>query len=228
MSSNIKNRNKELFKAALAAAEKAYAPYSNFRVGAALLTKSSGVYLGANIENSAYGVTICAERVALYKAVFEGHKQFDALAVVAIRSTLPEPNPGIYESEQAELGISQDDKGLHQDNERLPSLSYLDDYGLQVEGRLSSAGNQFSKIKPRMSVRAEAFYRERSEAEATRKTPQIIETTEAAWPCGICRQAYAEFDLNISIITGPDEDHLMTSSLSDLLPHAFELNDKQE
>jgi cytidine deaminase len=75
--------DRELFALAKAAAERAYAPYSGFRVGAAALTATGEVYLGANIENAAYGVTICAERVALAKAVYDGHRAFEALAVTA-------------------------------------------------------------------------------------------------------------------------------------------------
>ncbi len=58
-----------------------YCPYSKFSVGVALLTKSGKVYLGANIENSSYGATICAERVACVKAIFDGEKEFSAIAL---------------------------------------------------------------------------------------------------------------------------------------------------
>ena len=71
-----------LLDAAAAARDRAYAPYSNFRVGAALLAADGRVFLGANVENAAYGSTICAERVALPVAVVEGVREFIALAVV--------------------------------------------------------------------------------------------------------------------------------------------------
>lgn len=71
----------ELIRAALEAREGAYAPYSGFKVGAALITRGGKVYLGCNIENSAYGDCICAERVALFKAVSEGERDFAMLAV---------------------------------------------------------------------------------------------------------------------------------------------------
>jgi cytidine deaminase len=74
---------RRLLAAAKAAQRNAYAPYSKFRVGAALLTKSGKVYTGVNVENASYGLTICAERVALAKAVGEGHRKFRAIAVVA-------------------------------------------------------------------------------------------------------------------------------------------------
>lgn len=73
----------KLIKAALAAREMAYAPYSRFRVGAALLTAEGKVYTGCNVENASYGLTVCAERVALFKAVSEGSRKFAALAVVS-------------------------------------------------------------------------------------------------------------------------------------------------
>jgi cytidine deaminase len=73
----------QLISKAAEAARKAYAPYSNFHVGAALITKSGKIYLGANIENSSYGLTICAERTAAFSAILEGEKEFDAIAIVS-------------------------------------------------------------------------------------------------------------------------------------------------
>ena len=59
-----------------------YVPYSHFHVGAALLTKSGKIYTGCNIENAAYGPSNCAERTAIFKAVSEGEKEFQAIAIV--------------------------------------------------------------------------------------------------------------------------------------------------
>ena len=73
----------ELIKKAKRARLKAYAPYSNFKVGAALLTKSGNVYTGANVENSTFGLTVCAERVAVLKAVNRGDKNFVKITIVA-------------------------------------------------------------------------------------------------------------------------------------------------
>ena len=72
----------ELLKLAFEAREKAYAPYSNWKVGAALLTKQGKVYLGCNIENSGFSSTVCAERTAFFKAVSEGEYDFDKIAIV--------------------------------------------------------------------------------------------------------------------------------------------------
>ena len=72
-----------LMKEAIAARENAYAPYSHFRVGAALLAASGKVYRGCNIENAAYTPTNCAERTAVFKAVSEGEKEFLAIAIAA-------------------------------------------------------------------------------------------------------------------------------------------------
>ena len=85
-SSSLKFR--KLLAAAKAARRNAHAPYSKFRVGAALLTKSGKVYTGVNVENASYGLTNCAERVAVGKAVSEGHRKFQAIAVVAPSAAL--------------------------------------------------------------------------------------------------------------------------------------------
>ena len=81
----------KLVAAAKAARENAHAPYSNFRVGAALRATSGQVYTGCNVENSTYGLTVCAERVAIFKAISEGERGFDAIAVVADTPTLTPP-----------------------------------------------------------------------------------------------------------------------------------------
>lgn len=61
--------------------QKSYSPYSKFKVGAALLTKSGKIYQGTNIENSSYPLTVCAERVAFFKAISEGEKEFEKIAI---------------------------------------------------------------------------------------------------------------------------------------------------
>ena len=78
----VKLENADLIKSAKAARLSAYAPYSKYRVGAALHTKSGKIYVGANVENAAYPDSICAERVAVFKAVTDGERDFDAIAVV--------------------------------------------------------------------------------------------------------------------------------------------------
>lgn len=72
----------ELVKLAIEAKKNAYVPFSNFKVGAALLTKTGEVFKGANVECSSYGMTVCAERCALVKAVSEGYKEFSKIALV--------------------------------------------------------------------------------------------------------------------------------------------------
>uniref|UniRef100_A0A1B6DB74 Cytidine deaminase n=1 Tax=Clastoptera arizonana TaxID=38151 RepID=A0A1B6DB74_9HEMI len=73
----------ELVKLSIEAREKAYCPYSNFAVGAALLCDDGTIFKGCNVENAAYGPSICAERTAIVKAVSEGYKEFSAIAVVS-------------------------------------------------------------------------------------------------------------------------------------------------
>ena len=72
----------ELVEIAIKAKQNAHVPYSNFKVGAALLGKSGKVYTGCNVECSSYGISLCAERTALVKAVSEGETEFDKIAVV--------------------------------------------------------------------------------------------------------------------------------------------------
>lgn len=74
--------DKELYKLAIDAMKLSYSPYSDCKVGAALLCKNGKVYTGTNIENAAFGPTVCAERVAVFKAVSEGEKEFSKIAVV--------------------------------------------------------------------------------------------------------------------------------------------------
>jgi cytidine deaminase len=79
----------QLVEIAIESRKQAYAPYSNYAVGAALLTTSGKIYGGANIENAAYPDTICAERVAVFHAVFEGERDFVAIAVVTSNAGTP-------------------------------------------------------------------------------------------------------------------------------------------
>jgi len=83
----------KLIAAAKEARERAHAPYSEFRVGAALQTKVGRVFTGCNVENATYGLTVCAERVAIFKAISEGARvrEFEAIAVVADTDELTPP-----------------------------------------------------------------------------------------------------------------------------------------
>ncbi|MDD2483445.1 MAG: cytidine deaminase [Eubacteriales bacterium] len=112
----------------------AYAPFSNFHVGAALLTKDGKLFTGVNVENSSYGATICAERTAFVKAVSEGYRDFSAIAI-------------------------------------------------------ASSGGE-------------------------------------ALPCGICRQFMYEFNDDLKIICGEDENNLHIYRLNELLPGGFRLREK--
>lgn len=122
---------KELYRTADSVKRNAYAPYSKFHVGAALLASSGKVYTGVNVENSSYGGTICAERVAFTKAISEGELRFKAIAIAA-------------------------DEG-------------------------------------------------------------------EAMPCGICRQFMYEFNPELEVITGENEDSLRVQTMEQLLPEGFRL-----
>ncbi len=80
---------KKIIRSAIAARKKAYAPYSKFKVGAAIETKDGRIYTGCNVENASYGLSICAERVAVTKAVSEGAKRFKRIVIVTKNATTP-------------------------------------------------------------------------------------------------------------------------------------------
>ena len=83
--------DRELIEISKAAQQFAYAPYSKFRVGAALLCRNGSVYTGCNIENATYGATNCAERTAIFKAVSEGRREFTAIAITSSGGDLTFP-----------------------------------------------------------------------------------------------------------------------------------------
>lgn len=79
----MKNIYLKLIDSARVAMKKSYSPYSRFKVGAALLTDGNKIYAGTNIENASYGLAMCAERVAVFKALSEGKNKFKAIAVIS-------------------------------------------------------------------------------------------------------------------------------------------------
>ena len=85
------NEYETLISAAKLARENAHAPFSNFRVGAALHAASGRIFGGCNVENATYGLTVCAERIALFKAISEGERGFDAITVVTDTERLTPP-----------------------------------------------------------------------------------------------------------------------------------------
>ncbi len=83
--------DKELIERAKNAIEKAYSPYSNYSVGAAVRTENGEIFDGCNIENSSYSLTVCAERVALFKAISEGNDKIEEISIVIDDDKLPSP-----------------------------------------------------------------------------------------------------------------------------------------
>src|SRR5579883_3061170 len=86
MTADLQQKALRLLKEAREACKNSYSPYSQFPVGAALLTRGGKVFSGCNVENASYGNTICAERTAIVKAVSEGYKDFEMIAVVCIKA----------------------------------------------------------------------------------------------------------------------------------------------
>lgn len=124
---------KKLAAAAIAAKEMSYSPYSNFRVGAAVLTKTGKIYTGCNIESAAYTPTNCAERTAIFKAVSEGEREIVAIAVAGSPANSAVPNycypcgvcrQVINEFATAEMEVivakTEDDYRVHKFAELLP------------------------------------------------------------------------------------------------------------
>lgn len=107
--------SQELFQIAKYASNNAYSPYSNIKVGAALLALSGKIYTGCNVENSSYGATICAERTAFLKAISEGERRFEKIAIGgSIRNLVP---CGMCRQFMSEFGmdlgiIYEDEDGL--------------------------------------------------------------------------------------------------------------------
>lgn len=122
-------KEKELIDLAKEVSQKAYAPYSHFKVGAALLTKSGKVFTGCNVENASYGLTICAERNAVFKAISEGEKEFEKIVIYndsdrlfspcgACRQVLAEFSPNL------EIIINSNNKIIRSNIEELLPLSF--------------------------------------------------------------------------------------------------------
>jgi len=108
---------------------KAYAPYSNYKVGAALLTKSGKIFTGCNIENSSYGLTNCAERTAVFKAVSEGETEFEEIVIYVDSQKLPSPCGACRQvlsefSSDLKVTISSPRKTVETDIQELLPLSF--------------------------------------------------------------------------------------------------------
>lgn len=114
----------DLVKAAAAARQKAYAPYSRFAVGAAVLGGSGRIYGGANVENASYGLTMCAERTAIFKAISEGETRLEAMAVTA-DGPVPASPCGACRQVMAEFGITTVIMGNTRGETRTATLAEL-------------------------------------------------------------------------------------------------------
>ena len=125
---------KELAKIAIEAKKNAYAPYSGFYVGAALLTKSGKIYTGINIESASYSPTNCAERTALFKAVSEGEREFAAIAIAGSK-------PGATPEYVYPCGVCRQMLNEFADNDLIVVIAKSeDDYRVHTFGELFPHG----------------------------------------------------------------------------------------
>jgi len=116
-------KRKQLVQMAVNAREYAYSPYSNYQVGAALLTRTGKIYTGVNVENAAYSVTMCAERTAVFKAVSEGEKEFSAIAIATDNAGL---SCGSCRQVLAEFGLDTIVMVINGDGEVIEELTVAD------------------------------------------------------------------------------------------------------
>ncbi len=121
---------KNLIQAAKAGRECAYVPYSNFKVGAAVLTKDGKIYTGCNVENASYGLSNCAERTAIFKAVSEGYKELTAIAIMA-DTARPVAPCGACRQVMSEFGISKVIMTNLQEEEYIVTLEELLPYSFE-------------------------------------------------------------------------------------------------
>ena len=134
--------DKELISSVLEARKSAYAPYSHFKVGAALLCKDGLIFRGCNVENSSYGATNCAERTAFFKAVSEDEREFEAIAIVgALENT--EPTEYAYPCGICRQVMSE---FCHDDFKVIVARS-IDDYKIYTLGELLPASFGGDSIK---------------------------------------------------------------------------------
>ncbi len=118
--------NEKLVNLAIEAREHAHVPYSHFKVGAALLAKSGKVYQGANMECSSYGMTVCAERVALLKALYDGEKEFQKIAIVGGKEELIYTTPcGACRQFLADFGTDLQVVLGYMENEKMKNKEFL-------------------------------------------------------------------------------------------------------
>ncbi len=116
----------ELINKAYEAMEKAYSPYSGFKVGAALLTDNGSVYTGCNVENASFGATICAERCAALKAVSDGQLVFKQIAIVSSSHEFTYPC-GICRQFLAEFFAEDGTVILHDDKQGIEELNFFEE-----------------------------------------------------------------------------------------------------
>ncbi len=121
---------KKLIQAAKSGRECAYVPYSNFKVGAAVLTKNGKIYTGCNVENASYGLSNCAERTAIFKAVSEGYQELTAIAIVA-DTVKPVAPCGACRQVMSEFGISKVIMSNLQEEEYIVTLEELLPYSFE-------------------------------------------------------------------------------------------------
>src|SRR5437016_3651932 len=190
----------------------AWAPYSNFHVGAAIEAVDGTVYVGCNVESASYGLTICAERMALGAAVVGGARKLKRI-VVTTEVDPPAAPCGACRQLLAEFGMDLEEIAVGPATERRWTLAAL----------LPRSGCNVESASYGLTICAERMALGAAVVGGARKLKRIVVTTEVdppAAPCGACRQLLAEFGMDLEVIAvGPATERRWT--LAALLPDAF-------
>ena len=216
----------QLIRMALAAREKAYAPYSDFMVGAALRAADGRIFTGCNVENAAFTPTSCAERTALFKAVAEGVTTFTDIAVVGSRRGGNSMTKLTMEEKQQliRMALAAREKAY------APYSDFMVGAALRAaDGRIFTGCNvENAAFTPTSCAERTALFKAVAEGVTTFTDIAVVGSRrgevnrQITSPCGVCRQALFEFggpELNVIMAKTPED--FIERSMDELLPFGF-------